>query len=309
MTDPYQCLRASTIGVAGWSILYCLIQFAILGWQVSYVRGLTWEYENRQIPYTRGLDGFAARFPGLYQLYSETPERRRVNAMFTIVIICLILTFVHLFVSVSLLYGTIKRCPAAIWPWFCSVVPNIMLCTAYAVLWWSGDVFNQQLTMSVAEFIMSIGVNTVAFVIVLFYYLRLTGSLTSSKPAGFRSQQLSRAPSQKTYRRNDPNKHFFADYQLNDGQREPVSKGEVPPWRTQWDPNPPKPFVREFVRESRREAYNRNKSHSPHKQPNRPRSRMQYQCVPHAYNPQEVGQGRSRSHHEIRQPPYTHYQS
>lgn len=28
------------------------------------------------------VDGFQARFPGLYALYEETPERRRINGIF-----------------------------------------------------------------------------------------------------------------------------------------------------------------------------------------------------------------------------------
>uniref|UniRef100_A0A0N4ZHQ6 DUF3533 domain-containing protein n=1 Tax=Parastrongyloides trichosuri TaxID=131310 RepID=A0A0N4ZHQ6_PARTI len=319
MTDPYACLRASSICIAGWSILFCLIQYAVLGWQVSYVRGLTWEYENRQVPFNHGLDGLSARFPGLYALYTETPERRRINALFTIVIICLGLNFIHFFASISLLYGTIKRVPSAIWPWFCSIIPNIMLTTAYAVLWWSGDVFNEQLTMSVAEFIMSIGINSICFAVVLFYYLRLSGSLTSTVPAGYQSrplsrQHLSRPPSQKGFRRNDPkyrshekSKQFFADWQLNDGQREPYPKGTVPPWRTQWDPEPPKPFVRQYrdsQRQRQRESLrkSRNRSFSPTRPPTRPHSRTQYQCVPLAYHPEEMQRMRSRSASQLHYP-------
>ncbi|VDK53487.1 unnamed protein product [Anisakis simplex] len=50
--------------------------------------------------------------------------------------------------------------PNAVWPWFFSAIPLIALSTAYAVLWWSGDVFGVQLTMSVAEFVMSLAVNS-----------------------------------------------------------------------------------------------------------------------------------------------------
>uniref|UniRef100_A0A0K0EV36 DUF3533 domain-containing protein n=1 Tax=Strongyloides venezuelensis TaxID=75913 RepID=A0A0K0EV36_STRVS len=313
MTDPYACLRASSICVAGWSILFCLIQYAVLGWQVSYVKGLTWEFENRQVPFNHGLDGFAARFPGLYALYTETPERRRVNALFTIVVICLGINFIHLFASISLLYGTIKKCPPAIWPWFCSIVPNIILTTAYAVLWWSGDVFNEQLTMSVAEFIMSIGINSICFAVVLFYYFRLTGSMTSTIPAGFQSRpesrNMSRPPSQKGYRKHDPHfrssskeRPFFNDWQLNDGQREMCPKGNIPPWKTEWDPEPPKPFVRQY-RDSRRRSEKKSRSRersqskslSPSGPLSRPQSRSQYRCVPLAYHPDDLQRSKSRS--------------
>jgi hypothetical protein len=56
-----------------------------------------------------------------------------------------------------------------------------MLTTAYAILWWSGDVFNEQLTMSVAEFVLSLAINGPCFIVVLMYYLRISGRLRSDK--------------------------------------------------------------------------------------------------------------------------------
>ena len=76
-------------------------------------------------------DGFQARFPGLYAIYTETPERRRVNgehsssrllsfsffdrfrrhessAMFAIVLICLFLAIVHFMTTTVMLYGVAK---------------------------------------------------------------------------------------------------------------------------------------------------------------------------------------------------------
>ncbi|KAL3119897.1 hypothetical protein niasHT_007025 [Heterodera trifolii] len=182
--DPFHCLRCFSIAVAIWNILYCLLQFALLGWQVQVVKQWQWHWENRALPVTGAIDQYQARFPGLYAIYTETPERRRVNAMYAIVLICLGLTFVHLFLSAAMLYGCVKRLPQWLFPWFFSALPLIVLSTAYSVLWWSGDVFNEQLTFSVAQFAMSLAVNGVCFVVVLLYYLRLRGKLTSERTGG-----------------------------------------------------------------------------------------------------------------------------
>ncbi|VDM79189.1 unnamed protein product [Strongylus vulgaris] len=130
----------------------------VMGWQVKEVRDRQWEYEGRQLPATGGIDAYQARFPGLYAIYTETPERRRINAMFVIVLINLFLAFVHFFMSFALLYGAVK------------------------------DVFNEQLTMSVAEFVMSLAVNGICLVVVIFFYYRLAGKLTSDKPARWRGR-------------------------------------------------------------------------------------------------------------------------
>ncbi|CAD5210468.1 unnamed protein product [Bursaphelenchus okinawaensis] len=181
MTDPYYCLRCSSIAIGVYNLLYCLIQFGILGWQTHVVKTFQWEYENRQLPPTHAIDGFQARFPGLYAIYTETPERRKINALFVIVLLCIGCNLLHLFTTVSMLYGVIKRNHSFICIWFFTGAPLIILTTAYAILWWSGDIFNEQLTASVAEFVFSLAINGPCYIVVLMYYLRITGSLTSDK--------------------------------------------------------------------------------------------------------------------------------
>ncbi|CAD5214925.1 unnamed protein product [Bursaphelenchus xylophilus] len=181
MTDPYYCLRCSSIAIGVYNLIYCLFQFGVLGWQTHVVKTFQWEYENRQLPPTHAVDGFQARFPGLYAIYTETPERRKINALYVIVLISIGVTFVHLLTTCLLLYGVIKRNHSLICPWFFTCAPLIILTTAYAILWWSGDIFNEQLTASVAEFVFSLAINGPCFIVVLMYYLRITGSLTSDK--------------------------------------------------------------------------------------------------------------------------------
>ncbi|PAV62819.1 hypothetical protein WR25_04627 isoform B [Diploscapter pachys] len=102
--------------------------------------------------------------------------------MYVIVIVCLILSLAHLITSLSCLYGAVKYRKMYIWPWFFTCAPLICMTTAYAVLWWSGDIFNEQLTFSVAEFVMSCCINGVCLIIVLFFYCRLAGNFTSNVP-------------------------------------------------------------------------------------------------------------------------------
>uniref|UniRef100_A0A8L8KTT6 G protein-coupled receptor n=1 Tax=Heligmosomoides polygyrus TaxID=6339 RepID=A0A8L8KTT6_HELPZ len=153
-----------------WIQIYALIQMGVMGWQTQVVRSMQWEYEGRQLPATGGIDAFQARFPGLYAIYTETPERRRINAMFVIVLWCLITPYGLLNLLASEIISVLlNRFPLKkvvfqyhknfVWPWIFSAGPIIIMSTAYAVLWWSGDVFNEQLTMSVAEFVMSLAVN------------------------------------------------------------------------------------------------------------------------------------------------------
>nr|CDJ87186.1 Protein ZK1010.8 [Haemonchus contortus] len=253
MADPLVCLRNTTIGIAIWSIIYALIQMGLLGWQTKVVRDIQWEYEGRQLPATGGIDAFQARFPGLYAIYTETPERRRINALFVIVLVALFLSFVHFFMSIALLYGAIKYNKNFVWPWIFSAAPIIIMSTAYAVLWWSGDVFNEQLTMSVAEFIMSLAVNGICLVIVIFFYWRLIGRLTSDKPAHSRSGSRTRArPSSRP-----PSRSFGAPVQTTYYRRTPLERcssppRNLPPWREEWPAIPDPPLQKKIRRRDRR---------------------------------------------------------
>ncbi|KAI6226182.1 hypothetical protein M3Y99_01317900 [Aphelenchoides fujianensis] len=232
MADPYACLRCTSIGIAVYNLIYTLVQFGVLGWQVQVVKERQWEYENRQLPPTHAIDGFQARFPGLYAIYTETPDRRRTNAMFVLVLICLGLSFLHLLTTSALLYAVIKRSTSWMCPWFFTAAPLIALVTAYSILWWSGDVFNEQLTMSVAEFVLSLAINGPAFIVVLMYYLRITGRLRSEKPR-----------------------------QLGPVRQPEFLPPDVPPWQARWPEQPPYEVQRKLRRRER------SRSRSPPRRP------------------------------------------
>ncbi|GMS91220.1 hypothetical protein PENTCL1PPCAC_13395 [Pristionchus entomophagus] len=222
MADPLACLRGAAIIVGIWNIIYACIQIGVMGWQTQEVKNLMGYWENREIPDNALIySDFKARFPGLYGLYTETPERRRVNAMYPIVIISLILAIAHLPASCMLLYGAIKRRRNWLWPYFFTGMALIIMSTAYAVLWWSGDVFTEQLVMSVAEFVMSIALSAPGWIAVVFFYIRLNGQLQSGKPA------------------------------TRGGSGRRRSQNDVPTWRTEWPDQPPPELGRKLRRKSR----------------------------------------------------------
>ncbi|GMT19772.1 hypothetical protein PFISCL1PPCAC_11069 [Pristionchus fissidentatus] len=222
MADPLSCLRSAAIVVGIWNIIYACIMIGVMGWQTQVVKDLMGYWENREIPDNALIySDFKARFPGLYGLYTETPERRRVNAMYPIVIISLILAIAHLPISCLLVYAAIKRRKNFIWPYFLTGAALVIMSTAYAVLWWSGDVFTEQLVMSVSVFVMSIAISAPGWCAVLFFYIRLNGQLQSGRPAK----------------------------RGGSGRRRPYDG--VPAWRTEWTERPPKELEMKIRRDNR----------------------------------------------------------
>uniref|UniRef100_A0A0R3R757 PhoLip_ATPase_C domain-containing protein n=1 Tax=Brugia timori TaxID=42155 RepID=A0A0R3R757_9BILA len=85
----------------------------------------------------------------------------------------------HLILSVMLFYGVTTKRINFILPWFFTVLPLIILSTIYAIIWWSGDIFDTQLIMSVTEFILSLPINSICVVIVLLFFFHIKKSLES----------------------------------------------------------------------------------------------------------------------------------
>uniref|UniRef100_A0A0R3RZ75 Uncharacterized protein n=1 Tax=Elaeophora elaphi TaxID=1147741 RepID=A0A0R3RZ75_9BILA len=180
-----ECLRNSTIFIALWNIIYSILQIVIFAWQTKHAKNRQWEFENRLIPSDRTIGGFQARFPGLHGILTETPERRRINALFALAIATLIVALMHLILSVMLFYGAITKRINFIWPWFFTALPLIILSASYAIIWWSGDIFDVQLIMSIIEFILSLAINSICFVIVLLFFFCVKGTLKSPENANY----------------------------------------------------------------------------------------------------------------------------
>jgi hypothetical protein len=153
--------------------------------------------------------------------------------------------------TVSMIYGVYQRGTGWILPWLISCAFIIVCCTAYAVLWWSGDVFNEQLTMSVTEFVASLAINGPCFIIVLMYYLRLTGRLTSDKPRNYLPSDM---PSWSSSHSTPP---------------------DLPPWRRKWPEEPPFHLERKLRRRERSRSPLRSVG-SPTQAPRRILSQREY---------------------------------
>ncbi|CAI2349530.1 unnamed protein product [Caenorhabditis sp. 36 PRJEB53466] len=314
MADPLYCLRGATIAIAVWNIIYCFIQFGLLGWQFQVVKNILAEYENRQLPATGAIDGFQARFPGLYQIYTETPERRRANAMYVIIIVCLIFAILNLLTSALLLYAAFKYLRVLIWPWFATSVPLCIMTTVYAVLWWSGDVFNEQLTVSIFEFVMSVAVNVITIIVVAVFFSRLSGSLFSTRPKHSRRRRRKhvtkvyldpkdsrRHHHQHHHRRHyppDPNlevvpppTHHAAPYLALDSAalftpkpKGDVLPGDVPDWRREW-PTVPDVQLQRHLNQQRKEELRHKGFNVPPPGPVGPTTKLDF----YAPEPDEPG--------------------
>uniref|UniRef100_A0A914MAI2 Uncharacterized protein n=1 Tax=Meloidogyne incognita TaxID=6306 RepID=A0A914MAI2_MELIC len=240
--DPFKCLRCVSIAI------YCFIQFGLLGWQVQVVKEWQWHWENRELPVTGAIDQYQARFPGLYARYTETPETRKINALYAIVLICLGLTIIHLPNSIAMLYGCNKSFPNWIFPWFFTSIPLIILCTVYSVLWWSGDIFAEQLTFSVFEFIISLAANGIGVVLVFLYYQRLRGKLLSERIGnGYKLPSINAINISSTRHSRIKNKRKLK----NDLNFE--EKHQLPPWIKSLPNKPPKAIERKLRRKERKE--------------------------------------------------------
>ncbi|KAL7071033.1 hypothetical protein ACQ4LE_009756 [Meloidogyne hapla] len=242
--DPFKCLRCTSIAVGIWNIIYCLIQFGLLGWQVQVVKEWQWHWENRELPATGAIDQYQARFPGLYAMYTETPESRKINALFAIVLICLGLNIAHLPNSIAMLYGCNKSFPNWIFPWFFTSIPLIILCSIYSILWWSGDIFAEQLTFSVFEFIISLAANGIGVVLVFLYYQRLRGKLVSERAGNGYLPSIS--ITENNFSRNSKINKIKLKENLYFEQ-------QIPPWIKSLPDKPPKAIERKLRRNERKE--------------------------------------------------------
>uniref|UniRef100_A0A915NS77 Uncharacterized protein n=1 Tax=Meloidogyne floridensis TaxID=298350 RepID=A0A915NS77_9BILA len=215
--DPFKCLRCVSIAVGIWNIAsLCFIK-------IQVVKEWQWHWENRELPATGGIDQYQARFPGLYARYTETPETRKINALYAI------------------------SFPNWVFPWFFTSIPLIILCTVYSVLWWSGDIFAEQLTFSVFEFIISLAANGIGVVLVFLYYQRLRGKLLSERTGnGYKLHSINENIS-STRRSRIKNKRKLK----NDLNFE--EKQQLPPWIKSLPNKPPKAIERKLRRKERKE--------------------------------------------------------
>uniref|UniRef100_A0A8L7TDV6 Uncharacterized protein n=1 Tax=Brugia malayi TaxID=6279 RepID=A0A8L7TDV6_BRUMA len=161
--NPCFCwnIKDGTVTVGLWSLVYSLASLVLFGWQLNVISScqtVTMSQANLQCEYWCPCVGA-----------SNERTSALIQGLFVIQILCLITSFFLLFASCSLIYGahTYSRC--LIWPWLPCMIASIICTLAYCIMWWSGDVRDYWLVLTILEMI-TIFINVYcAFVVSLFY--------------------------------------------------------------------------------------------------------------------------------------------
>uniref|UniRef100_A0A0N5ALS9 MARVEL domain-containing protein n=1 Tax=Syphacia muris TaxID=451379 RepID=A0A0N5ALS9_9BILA len=91
--------------------------------------------------------------PSYYESYWQSPEERFYTALFIIQILCLVVAFFLLFTSVGLIYGAHTFSRYLIYPWFPCMIASILCSLTYCIIWWTGDVRDYWLVLTILEMI------------------------------------------------------------------------------------------------------------------------------------------------------------
>ncbi|KAM3722542.1 Inner membrane protein ALBINO3, chloroplastic [Dirofilaria immitis] len=175
-------------GIISMIMIYGLIQLAIFGWQTAAIK-----YEK-----DRAADSILPNYneygrldiPSYYESYWQNPEERFYIGLFVIQILCLIASFFLLFASCSLIYGAhflyqkdlfnleINHClfwysKCLIWPWLPCMIASILCTLTYCIMWWSGDVRDYWLVLTILEMI-TVLINIYCVVVVSLFCHRIS---------------------------------------------------------------------------------------------------------------------------------------
>ncbi|VDK28249.1 unnamed protein product, partial [Gongylonema pulchrum] len=249
--------------------IYCLMQLAIFGWQMAAIK-----YEK-----DRAADALLPNYyeygrldiPTYYESYWQTPEERfyigscfhipkthplhrflgcynvrlfikilKISGLFVIQILCLIVSFFLLFASCALIYGAHIYSRCLIWPWLPCMIASILCSLTYCIMWWTGDVRDYWLILTILEMI-------TIFINVIYLILRVIALHKCKKgiiPA-FLFAELEH-PIQPGYRRSgSPRRNQYSrlrEYSTT----QPVPVPPVSPHRTAYDDDD---MVSSWVRE------------------------------------------------------------
>ncbi|TKR77113.1 hypothetical protein L596_018144 [Steinernema carpocapsae] len=168
--NPCGCwrLKDGAMSVAIWSAVYGIAQMVLFGWQMSVMsncRSVTMASSNLMCEYWCPCVGAStARTSAL------------VEGLFVIQVICLIVSFFLLFASCALVWGVHTQSRFLIWPWFPCMISSIVMALAYCVMWWTGDVRDYWLVLTILETICAF-VNIYCFVVILMYYRYMDANL------------------------------------------------------------------------------------------------------------------------------------
>lgn len=281
MADPLSCLRGATLAIAIWNIIYCFVQFGVLGWQVYEVKYILYEFDSQKNPPVGYVEGISEYFPALRDLYVQTPNYRRYNAMYILVIISLAFSVANLLTSILLFFAAYRHRKSLILPWFATSIPLCIMTTIFAVLWWgTNETYSAQLSMSIFEFVTSVAINALTIIVVVIYYARLDGALASTRPRHSRKRKKKRV--QKIFITSPRRRHRHeaedsiraAPYiQVDNDVLFPKRREEVPVhvpnWRRDW-PEIPDPQLQRKLKMDRLERMRRSGLDVPRGQNNEP---------------------------------------
>uniref|UniRef100_A0AC35TRQ1 MARVEL domain-containing protein n=1 Tax=Rhabditophanes sp. KR3021 TaxID=114890 RepID=A0AC35TRQ1_9BILA len=160
-------IKDGSMAVAIYASIYGFLQLFIFGWQtgvLSECSAVTMSQANLQCEWNCPCVGA-----------STARTARLIEGLFIVQVICLISSFFMLFASLALVYGVHKASRYFIWPWFPVMLSSILTTMAYCVLWWTGDVRDYWLAITIVETIAQF-INCYCFVVIISFYNRLAKS-------------------------------------------------------------------------------------------------------------------------------------
>uniref|UniRef100_A0AAF5Q3X8 Uncharacterized protein n=2 Tax=Wuchereria bancrofti TaxID=6293 RepID=A0AAF5Q3X8_WUCBA len=200
--NPCFCwnIKDGTVTVGLWSLVYCIVQFALFSWQsyaIKYYRDIT---ANELIP---GHNTYAAyNIPSYIENYYNTSQTVFYTGLFVIQILCLIASFFLLFASCSLIYGahTYSRC--LVWPWLPCMIASIICTLAYCIMWWSGDVRDYWLVLTILEMI-TIFINVYCVFVVSMFYRYISNDSRKERTTRYRPKMYDEFKKDSKYYTNN----------------------------------------------------------------------------------------------------------
>uniref|UniRef100_A0A0N4UQJ3 MARVEL domain-containing protein n=1 Tax=Dracunculus medinensis TaxID=318479 RepID=A0A0N4UQJ3_DRAME len=151
--------------------LSIVIYRSVFGWQMAAVKYEKDRAANTLLPNYYEYGRYDV--PSYYESYWQSPEERFYIGLFVIQILCLIASFFLLFASVALIYGahTFSRC--LVWPWIPCMLASILSSLAYCIMWWTGDVRDYWLVLTILEMI-TIFINIYCLFVIIIFYRHMT---------------------------------------------------------------------------------------------------------------------------------------
>ncbi|KAK0416302.1 hypothetical protein QR680_012404 [Steinernema hermaphroditum] len=147
--------------------IFCFFQFGVFGWQMAAIKYEKDRAANTLLPDYNTYGRFEVN--QYFESYFQTPQERFYIGLFVIQVICLIVSFFLLFASLALIWGVHTKSRFLIWPWFPCMIASIVMSMTYCIMWWTGDVRDYWLVLTILETIGAF-INIYCFVVILMYY-------------------------------------------------------------------------------------------------------------------------------------------